>query len=48
MARTLLNNGSVNKTDQQGNWVSYAVRAAQKHGDVESMLPGNVAVNMHP
>jgi hypothetical protein len=26
----------------------YAVRAEQKHGVIESLLPGNATVNMHP
>jgi hypothetical protein len=28
--------------------VFYAVRAEQKHSDMESLLPGNSAVNTHP
>jgi hypothetical protein len=30
-----------------GNGVFYAVCAEQKHGDIGSLLPGNVAGNMH-
>jgi hypothetical protein len=28
--------------------VFYTVSAEQKHGDIERLLPGNAAVNMHP
>jgi hypothetical protein len=46
MARALLSNGSVNLNNRE-TCVFYAVRAKQKHTDIGSLLPGNVAVNMH-
>jgi hypothetical protein len=36
------------QTSKMGKTVFYAVRAERKHGDIESLLPGNAAVNTHP
>jgi hypothetical protein len=34
--------------EYKGNNVLYAVRAEKKHGDIESLLLGNAALNIHP
>jgi hypothetical protein len=50
LINALPGNSSINtkRQQQKGNCVFCAVRAEQKHGAIESLLPGNAAVNMHP